>query len=89
MLKILANNCNRETINYIVTRYLWINQLFIPVSPQDKNSCLTINCRTKAEDNFEQFCYHGQNKKDKLYNKLLTEKKIEKNDCSYCSQQIV
>ena len=89
MLKILTNNCNRETINYIPARDLWINRLYFSLSNESKNSCLTIECkksglskdRTNVEGNFEQFCDYGQNKKDRLYNKFLAKKIDEKNDC--------
>ena len=51
-----------------------------------KYSYLTIDCRkagpekyrTDAVSNFEQFCYYGQNKKDRLFNKFLT-KKVDQN----------
>ena len=47
-----------------------------------KNLCLTIDCRksglvnyrTNADSNFEQFCYYGQNKKDRLFNKFLAKR---------------
>ena len=30
--------------------------------------------QTNADSNFEQFCYYGQNKKDRLFNKLLAKR---------------
>ena len=47
---------------------------------------MTIDCRkagpekyrTDAVSNFEQLCYYGQNKKDRLFNKFLT-KKVDQN----------
>ena len=72
ILKILTNNCDRETINYIPVRDLWINRLYFLQSNELKNSFLTVDCtksgpskyRTNANNNFEQFCYYGQNKKN-------------------------
>ena len=48
---------------------------------------MTIDCRksgpakyrTDADSNFEQFCYYGQNKKDRLFNKFLA-KKVNQNE---------
>ena len=65
MLKILTNNCDRETIKYIPARNLCINRLYFSLSNEPKNSCLTIDreksgparYRTNADNNFEQFCY--------------------------------
>ena len=37
--------------------------------------------RTKLDNNFEQFCYFYQNKKDGLFNKLLAER-VEENNSS-------
>ena len=34
--------------------------------------------RTKAENNFKQFCYFHQNKKDRLFNKFLA-RRVEEN----------
>ena len=34
--------------------------------------------RTEANSNFEQFCYYGQSKRDRLFNKVLT-KNVDKN----------
>ena len=31
-------------------------------------------CRTEANSNFEQFCYYGKSKKDRLFNKFLAKK---------------
>ena len=47
---------------------------------------MTIDCRksgsakdrTVADGNFEQFCYYGQNKKDRLLNKFLAIKVDQK-----------
>ena len=87
ILKILTNNCDRETISYIPARDLWINRLYMSLSNESKYSCLTIDCRksgpakyrTDADSNFEQFCYYGQNKKDRLFNKFLA-KKVNQNE---------
>ena len=35
--------------------------------------------RTHADSNFEQFCYHGQNRKDRFFNKFLA-KKVNQNE---------
>ena len=67
MLKILTNNCDRETIKYILARDLWINRLYFSLSNDSKNSCLTIDCRksgpakyrTHTDNNFDQICYYG------------------------------
>ena len=64
--KILTNNCDRETINYILGRDLWINRLYMSLSNESKCSCLTIDCRKSGpakyradvDSNFEQFCYY-------------------------------
>ena len=45
ILKTLTNNCDRDTINYISTRDLWLNQLYLSLSNESKYSCLTIDCR--------------------------------------------
>ena len=87
ILKILTNNCDRETINFIPARDFWINRLYISLSNESKYSCLTIDCRksgpakyrTDADSNFEQFCYYGQNRKDRLFNKFLA-KKVDQNE---------
>ena len=87
MLNISTNNCDRETINYIPARDLWINKLYMSLSNKSKYSCLTIDCRksgpakyrTDADSNFEQFCYYGQSKKDRLFNKFLA-KKVNQNE---------
>ena len=85
MLKILTNNCDRETINYIPFRDLSINRLYFSIS-NEKTSCLTIDCRTAspakygtADNNFGQFCYYAQKKKDRLYNKFLA-KRVSKDN---------
>ena len=87
MLKILTNNCDRETINYIPSRDLWINRLYFSISNEQKNSCLTIDSRnsgpakykTNEGNDFEQFCYYAQKKKGRLCNKFLP-KRINKVD---------
>ena len=89
ILKILTNNCDRDTISYIPARDLWINRLYLSLSNKSKYSCLSINCRksgpakyrTKANSNFEQFCYYGQIKKDRLFNKFLA-KNVNQNENS-------
>ena len=45
MLKILTNNCDRETITYIPARDQWINRLYFLLLNESKYSCLTIECR--------------------------------------------
>ena len=35
--------------------------------------------RTDADSNFEQFCYYGQRKKDRLFNKVVA-KKVDQNE---------
>ena len=52
------------------------------LSNESKYSCLNIDCRqsgpakyrTDADSNFEQFCYYGQRKKDRLFNKVVAKK---------------
>ena len=74
ILKVLTNNCDRETVDCILARGLWINRLYFSLSNESKYFCLTIDCRnagpikyiTNADSNFEQFCYYVQNKKDPL-----------------------
>ena len=88
ILKILTNNCDWETINYNPARDLWINRFYFSLSNKSKNSCLTIDwrksgpakCRTNAGSNFEQFCYYGQNKQDRLFNKFLAKRADQNND---------
>ena len=77
MLKILTNNCDKEqTIKYIPARYLWINRPYFSLLNKSKNYCLTIDCRKsgpakyRTDGNFKQFCYYGQNKKNRLFNKI-------------------
>ena len=49
---------------------------------------MTIDCRntgptkywTNADSNFEQFCYSGQNKKDRLFNKFLAKRVLQDNN---------
>ena len=53
MLKILNNNCDRETIRYISARDLWINRLYFSLSNESKYSCLTIACRNPALQSIE------------------------------------
>ena len=92
-LKILRKNYNRDTINSIPGRDLWINQLYLSHSNESKYSCLTIDCRklspvkymTEANNNFEQYCYYGQSKKDRLFNKFLA-KKVDQNENSVVFQ---
>ena len=80
--KLLSNNCNRETFNYIPSRDLWINRPYVEISNEQNSGCLTIDCRnsglakyrTKADNKFEQFCYFNQKiKKNCLINFLLKE----------------
>ena len=93
MLKVLTNNSDRETIKPILARDLWINRLYFSLSNEPKSSCLTIDCqksgpakyRTHADNNFEQICYYGQNKKDRLFNKFLA-KRGERNNNSLVFQ---
>ena len=78
ILKILTNNCDRQTINYIPARDLCINRFYISLSNESKNSCLSTDCiksgpakyRKNADNNFEQFYYYGQNKKDRRLSKF-------------------
>ena len=89
-MKILTNNCNRETINYTPPRDLWLNKLYFFISNEQKNSGLTMDCRnsgpakyrTNADNDFEQFCYYAQKKKDRLYNKFLA-KRIDKDNKNF------
>ena len=54
---------------------------------------MTVDCRksvpakyrTKANSNFEQFCYYGQSKRDRLFNKFLG-KKVDQNENSVVFQ---
>ena len=86
ILKTVTNNCDRETINYIPARDLWINRLYLSLSNESKYFCLTINCsksgpakyRTNSDSNFEPFYYYDQNKKDKLFIKFFA-KRVEQN----------
>ena len=41
--------------------------------------------RTEANSNFEQFCYYGQSKKDRLFNNFLA-KKVNQNENSLVFQ---
>ena len=66
-------------MNYIPLSDLWINRLYFSISNEHKNSCLTVDCRysgparyrTNADNDFEQFCYYRQKKRDRLYNKFV------------------
>ena len=65
ILKILTNNCDRETISYIPARDLWINRLYMSLSNESKYYCLAIDFRksgtakyrTDTDSNFEQFLF--------------------------------
>ena len=54
---------------------------------------MTIDCRksgpakyrAEINSNFEQFCYYGQGKKDRLFNKFLA-KKVDQNENSLVFQ---
>ena len=89
MLKDIMNNCDKETIKYIPARDLLINIIYFSLPIELKNSCLTIDYRksgpakyrTRADNNFEQICYHGQNKKGRLLNKFL-DKRVKQNNNS-------
>ena len=80
MLKILTNNCNRETVRYIPARDLWIIRLYFSLSNESKYLCIDCrkagpaNYRTNANSYFEQFFYFGRNTKDRLFNKLLAKR---------------
>ena len=71
MLKILTNNCDRETIKHVPSRDLWINRLYFDIASNKKHSCLTIDYtksgpakyRTEADNNSSQTCYYVQKKK--------------------------
>ena len=88
LLKILTNHRDRETVNYIPARDLWINRLYFSFSNESKYSCLTTECRnacpanyrTSADSNFKQFCFYGQNKKGRLFNKFLAKRVLQDND---------
>ena len=84
--KILSANCNRYTFDYIPNRDLWLNRFYFEISNSGKKECLTIDCcnfnsigpskyRTSAESNTRQICYYNRNKKDKLFNRFLSERK--------------
>ena len=72
ILKILMDNCDRDTIKYIPARDLQINRLYFTIANDRKYSCLTIDCtkrgpskyRTNADNNLEQ------TKKDTVCNKF-------------------
>ena len=88
MLKILTNNCDRGSINYIPARDLWLKRLYFSMLNGSKYSCLTIDFRnsgpakyrTNVESNFEQFCYYPQKRKDKLFNKFLAKGTAQDNE---------
>ena len=97
MLKILTNNCDRDTIKYIPNRDLWINRLYFAIANDKKYSCLTIDCtkscpakyRTEAESNIEQTCYYTQKKKDRLYSKFSARNLNEnQNDLKFTTDRI-
>ena len=47
-LKILANNCIGDTINFISARDFWINRLYLSLSNESTYSCFTIDCRKSS-----------------------------------------
>ena len=63
--KLLTNNCDRETLKYIIKRDLWINRLYFEIANRKDYSCLTIHygksgpskCRTEADNNVQQTCF--------------------------------
>ena len=52
ILKILTNNWNRDTINYIPARDLWINRLYFSLSNESKYFCLTSDCRKSGPEKY-------------------------------------
>ena len=84
LLKILSNNCVRETIRYIPARDLWINRFYFSLLSESTYLCLTIDCRkaspakyrTNANSNFDQFLLFrfGQNNKGRLFNNFLAKR---------------
>ena len=81
MLKILSNNCDRQTINYIPLRDLWINRHYFSISKEHKISCLTIDCRysglakygTNADDEFDSSAITNRKKETGSITNLLLE----------------
>ena len=71
MSKILSNNCDRETLQYIPKRELWINRLYFDIANKKDYSCLTIDCgksepakhRAQNDNNIRQTCFLSQKKK--------------------------
>ena len=49
MLKILTNNCNGETINYIHSSDLWKNRFYFSMSNEQKNYFHTIDYRNSGQ----------------------------------------
>ena len=88
ILKNLTIHCDRQTISFIPARGFWVQRLTFLRSNESKNSCLSIDCRksgpakykTNANGKLEQFCYYGQNKKDRLFNKLLAKRVAQNNN---------
>ena len=44
MLKTLTNNCNQETVKYILSRDLSVNRIYVSIANEKKHSCTTIDC---------------------------------------------
>ena len=90
VMKILAGNCNRETLRFILKNTLWLNRLCLDLSQKNSNECLTIVCRginqrgsakfrTRADNPEEERSYLHVSSNDKLLHTYLA-KRILNND---------
>ena len=74
-------------MKYILKRELWICRLYFEIANKKNYSYLTIDfgksgpakCRTNADNNLTQTCYYTQKKKDRLFDKFITQNLNENN----------
>ena len=78
MLKILTNNCDRQTVNYIPLRDLWITDSTLPFLMNKKTLVLQLTASTLALQSAEITLTMTLNnsaitekKRDRLYNKFV------------------
>lgn len=74
ILKIITNNCNRETISYTLPREHWLNRLYFEISNRNEKVCLTINCRKLNFIQPGKYSYFNHMKNDKVFNTFLAKR---------------
>lgn len=74
ILKIITNNCNRETISHTLPREHWLNRLYFEISNRNEKVCLTINCRKLNFIQPGKYSYFNHMKNDKVFNTFLAKR---------------